>query len=84
MAALVGGGSPELVMPLRHLTGKEIAVFGSSAYAPSQFEEIAEFVRRHGVKLASVVSEFYPLEEGVEAFRVAADANTGKVMFRLD
>jgi propanol-preferring alcohol dehydrogenase len=83
MAALVGGGSPDLMMPLRHLTSKEIAVFGSSAYAPSQFEEITEFVRRHEVKLASVVSEFYPLEEGVEAFRVAADANTGKVMFRF-
>jgi threonine dehydrogenase-like Zn-dependent dehydrogenase len=83
MAALVGGGARELVMPLRHLTSKEIAVFGSSAYAPSEFETIAEFVRRHDIKLESVVSEFFPLEDGIEAFRIAADANTGKVMFRF-
>ncbi|HZO25013.1 MAG TPA: zinc-binding dehydrogenase, partial [Chloroflexota bacterium] len=82
-AALVGGGTRDLVMPLRHLTSKEIAIFGSSAYAPSEFETICEFVKRHDVKLESVVSEFFPLEEGVEAFRIAADANTGKVMFRF-
>ena len=84
MAAIVGGGSPDLIMPLRHLTSKEIAVFGSSAYAPTQFPEITEFVRRNEVSLASVVSEFFPLEDGPEAFRIAADANTGKVMFRFD
>lgn len=82
-AAIVGGGVPDLVMPLRHLTSREIAVFGSSAYAPTQFPEIAEFVRRHEVSLASVVSEYFPLEDGPEAFRIAADANTGKVMFRF-
>ena len=84
VAALVGGGARDLVMPLRHLTSKEIAVFGSSAYAPSEFETIGEFVHRHEVKLGSVVSEYFPLAEGIEAFRIAADANTGKVMFRFD
>ena len=59
-------------------------VFGSSAYAPIQFEEICEFVRRHGVKLDTVVSETFPLDDGPEAFRIAADANTGKVVFRFD
>src|SRR6185503_5258308 len=54
MAALVGGGAPDLDIPLRHLTSKEVAVFGSSAYAPIQFEQITEFVRRHAVKLDSV------------------------------
>jgi threonine dehydrogenase-like Zn-dependent dehydrogenase len=84
MAALVGGGTPDLVMPRRHLGSKEIVVFGSSAYAPIQFEEITGFVQRHHVQLDSVVSRFFPLADGPEAFRVAADANTGKVMFRFD
>jgi threonine dehydrogenase-like Zn-dependent dehydrogenase len=84
MAALVGGGTPDLVMPRRHLNSKEIVVFGSSAYAPIQFGQITEFVRRNQVKLDSVVGEYFPLEEGPEAFRVASDANTGKVMFRFD
>jgi len=83
VVALVGGGPEDLAVPRRHLNSKETMVFGSSAYAPIQFEQIAEFVRRHDVKLDSVVSRFFPLEEGPEAFRVAADANTGKVMFRF-
>jgi threonine dehydrogenase-like Zn-dependent dehydrogenase len=83
VAALVGGGASDLVMPLRHLTSKEVAVFGSSAYSPVQFDEISGFVKRHEVPLASVVSETFALEDGPEAFRIAADANTGKVMFRF-
>ena len=83
IAALVGGGTPDLLMPRNHLGSKETMIFGSSAYAPIQFEQICAFVRRHDVKLDSVVSRTFPLEEGPEAFRVAADANTGKVMFRF-
>jgi propanol-preferring alcohol dehydrogenase len=82
--AIVGGGTPELVMPRRGLGSSELTIFGSSAYPPHQFAEIAEFVRRHDIKLESVVSEIFPLEEGPEAFRIAADANTGKVCFRFD
>jgi threonine dehydrogenase-like Zn-dependent dehydrogenase len=81
--ALVGGGPGDVAVPRRHLNSKETMVFGSSAYAPIQFEEICEFVRRHTVKLNSIVSESFPLDDGVEAFRIAADANTGKVMFHF-
>ena len=38
-------------------------------------------MRRNNVNLSSVVSETFPLDDGVEAFKIAADANTGKVMF---
>src|SRR3712207_4008000 len=82
--AIVGGGTPEIVMPRRGFGSGELTVFGSSAYAPTQLPEIAEFVKRHEITLERVVSRFFPLEEGPEAFRVAADANTGKVMFRFD
>lgn len=83
-AAIVGGGSRELTMPKSPIGQKELTVFGSSAYPPTQFDEICEFIHRHDVKLGSVVSRFYPLDEGVEAFRVAADANTGKVCFSFE
>ena len=49
--ALVGGGPEDVAVPRRHLNSKETMVFGSSAYAPIQFEEITEFMRRHDVKL---------------------------------
>ncbi|MCC7370191.1 MAG: alcohol dehydrogenase catalytic domain-containing protein [Chloroflexi bacterium] len=83
-AALVGGGSPEFVMPLGGISGKELTIIGSSAYAPTQFDEIAAFVKRHDVQLSKVVSHQLPLEDGPEAFRIAADANSGKVCFRFD
>ena len=82
--AIVGGGTPELTMPRGGFGARELTIFGSSAYPPYMFAEIAEFVRRHDLKLDSVVSRSFPLDDGAEAFRVAADANTGKVVFTFD
>lgn len=83
-AAIVGLGSADLVMPLRHIAMKELTVFGSSIYPNAQFDEMAEFIKRHDVKLESIVSHQFPLEEGVKAYEIAADANSGKVCFRFD
>src|SRR3712207_1384883 len=82
--AIVGLGSKDFTMPLGRRAMKELTLIGSSAYPPSQFDEIAEFVRRHDVRLDSIVTHFYTLDEGHEAFAMAADANAGKVCFRLD
>ncbi|MFN8522188.1 MAG: alcohol dehydrogenase catalytic domain-containing protein [Chloroflexota bacterium] len=84
VAAMVGLGSADFTMPLGRLAMKELTIFGSSAYAPVQFDEISEFVKRHNVKLDSIVSKYYTLDEGPEAFEVAAGATTGKVCFRFD
>ena len=83
-AAIVGLGSADFTMPLGGLAMKELTIFGSSAYPPTQFDEIAEFVRRHDVPLESVVTHVFALDDGPEAFAVAADANSGKVCFRFD
>jgi propanol-preferring alcohol dehydrogenase len=83
-AAIVGLGTPDFVMPLRHLAMKELAVFGSSIYPNAQFDEMSEFIKRHKVDLSTVVSHQLPLEEGPRAFAIAADANSGKVVFRFD
>jgi (R,R)-butanediol dehydrogenase/meso-butanediol dehydrogenase/diacetyl reductase len=82
--AIVGLGSAELIMPLRHIAMKELMVFGSSAYPNVQFDEMAEFIRRHDVKLDSIVSHQFGLEDGPEAYRIAADANSGKVCFSFN
>lgn len=83
-AAIVGLGSPNFTMPLGGLAMKELTLIGSSAYPATQFDEIAEFVRRHDVPLESVVTHTFALDQGPEAFEVAADANAGKVCFRFD
>jgi propanol-preferring alcohol dehydrogenase len=83
-AAIVGLGNPNFQMPMRHLVMRELNIFGSSIYPNVQFDEMTEFVKRHNVNLESIVSHQLPLEEGPEAYRIAADANSGKVVFRFD
>jgi threonine dehydrogenase-like Zn-dependent dehydrogenase len=83
-AAIVGLGTAELKMPLFRLVHKELTLFGTSIYPDRQFEEICEFLRRHGIRLSSVVSHQLPLEEGPSAFEIAAGATSGKVCFRFE
>jgi threonine dehydrogenase-like Zn-dependent dehydrogenase len=82
--AIVGLGSTDFKMPLMRLVHKELTVFGTSIYPDTLFPEICRFVRDHRLKLDAVVSHYFPLEQGPEAFRVADSATAGKVMFRFD
>jgi threonine dehydrogenase-like Zn-dependent dehydrogenase len=82
--AIVGLGSSDFKMPLMRLVHKELTVFGTSIYPDTLFPEICRFVRDHRLKLDAVVSHYFPLEQGPEAFRVADSATAGKVMFRFD
>ena len=83
-AAIVGLGNPTFQMPMFRLAMRELTVFGSSIYPNVQFDEMTEFIKRHNVKLESIVSHSFPLEEGPEAYQIAADANSGKVCFSFD
>ncbi len=83
-AAIVGLGSADLTMPLARLVHKQLTLFGTSIYPDTQFEEVCEFIRRHGIRLSSVVSHYFWLEEGPRAFEIAASARSGKVCFRFD
>jgi len=83
-AAVVGLGSTNFTMPLGSLVHRQLILFGTSIYPDTMFDEICQFVRRHQIKLESVVSHYYSLEDGAEAFRVADTATTGKVCFRFD
>ncbi len=83
-AAIVGLGSPNFTMPLMSLVHRQIHLFGTSIYPDTQFDEICDFTRQHGLSLSSVVSHYFSIEEGPEAFRVADTATTGKVCFRFE
>lgn len=80
-AAIVGLGTQELKMPLMHVAHRELTIFGTSIYPDTMFDEICEFVQRHGIRLETVVSHSFPLEKGQEAFDTAASATSGKVCF---
>ena len=71
-AAIVGLGSSEFKMPLMHLAHRELTVFGTSIYPFSQYDEICRFVERHRISLESVVTHYFALEQGQEAYATAA------------
>jgi threonine dehydrogenase-like Zn-dependent dehydrogenase len=82
-AAIVGLGSANFTMPLMQLVHRQITLFGTSIYPDTQFDEICEFTRRHDLSLSTVVSHYFPLEQGQEAFQLADTATAGKVCFRF-
>jgi threonine dehydrogenase-like Zn-dependent dehydrogenase len=83
-AAIVGLGPTDFRIPLMRLVHKEITLFGTSIYPDTLFPEICRFVRDHELKLDAIVSHYFPLDQGAEAFRVADSATAGKVVFRFD
>lgn len=82
--AIVGLGSPNFTIPMMRFVHKELTIIGTSIYPDTSFREICEFVRDHAVKLDSVVSHYFPLESGPEAFQIAEAASSGKVCFTFD
>ncbi|HEX5415334.1 MAG TPA: alcohol dehydrogenase catalytic domain-containing protein [Chloroflexota bacterium] len=82
--AIVGLGSQSFTMPLMSLVHRQLTLFGTSIYPDTMFDEICGFVRRHGLRLETVVSHYFDLDEGPEAFRIADTATTGKVCFRFE
>ncbi|HLG52002.1 MAG TPA: alcohol dehydrogenase catalytic domain-containing protein [Chloroflexota bacterium] len=83
-AAIVGLGSADFRIPLMQLVHRQLVLFGTSIYPDTQVPEIWEFLRRHRLSLADVVTHVLPLDEGPEAFRIADSATAGKVCFRFD
>lgn len=83
-AAIVGLGSSEFRMPLMQLVHRQITLFGTSIYPDTQIDEIWDFARRHAISLSSVITHYFPLDQGPDAFRTADTATTGKVCFRFD
>lgn len=82
-AAIVGLGSDEFKMPLMRLVHRQITLIGTSIYPDTMVDEIWEFARRHQISLSSVITHYYPLEQGPEAFQMADSAATGKVCFQF-
>jgi threonine dehydrogenase-like Zn-dependent dehydrogenase len=82
--AIVGLGSDNFSMPLMHLVHRQLQLFGTSIYPDTQVPEICAFLRRHQLRLDTVISHYFPLERGPEAFQLADTATAGKVCFQFD
>jgi threonine dehydrogenase-like Zn-dependent dehydrogenase len=84
MAALVGLGTHELKLPLGQVVHRELILFGTSIFPTTQYDEMWEFFRRHGIAPSQVVTHRFGIEQGAEAFRLADSATSGKVCFSFD
>jgi propanol-preferring alcohol dehydrogenase len=80
-AALVGLGSSEFKMPLMRIVHRQLTIIGTSIYPNSQYEEICDFTKDHGLELSRIVTHTLPLADGPEAYRLAETAGVGKVAF---
>ena len=84
MAALVGLGNSELKMPLGPVIHRELIVFGTSIFPDTQYDEIWQFFRRHGIAPSQVVTDRFPIDQATEAFQLADSASAGKVCFSFE
>ncbi len=86
-AAIVGLSHPGAPLDLGGLDGilfQQIHVFGSNLYPNKDFDEIVDFVRRKKVPIKDVITHEMGVEDGPEAFQIAAGASAGKIVFRFD
>ena len=84
---LVGGYTRPLTVQLRPIVDKELHVLGSQCYGYSgmktDFEASIELIASGRVDVTSIVTHRFPLDEITEAFRVAADKNSGSVKVHI-
>ena len=86
-AAIIGLAHPGAPLDLGDLDGilfQQIRVFGSNLYPNKDFDEIVDFVRRKKVPIKKVITHEMGVEDGPEAFQLAAGATAGKIVFRFD
>lgn len=80
---LVGGYHKPLEVNLGHLVGLEATIVGSNCYGYSgirtDFEASADLIVSEKVPAMKLVTHRFPLNEIAEAFRVAADKNSGSI-----
>ena len=80
---LVGGYHKPLEVNLGRLVGLEATIVGSNCYAYSgirtDFEASLDLIASKKVPAMKLVTHQFPLNEIVEAFRVAADKNSGSI-----
>lgn len=83
-AAIVGLGSREPSFNPISLFGKQITLFASNLYPEWLLPEIFQFVQRHRVPLAKIITHHATLEDAPAMFRLADSATAGKIVFRSE
>jgi propanol-preferring alcohol dehydrogenase len=82
----VGFGSREPSVNLTSIIGKQLTLMGSFVMPIHFYQDLVDFMIDHDLSAAfqRMITHRYPLTEAAEAFRVADEARSGKVMFVWD
>jgi propanol-preferring alcohol dehydrogenase len=80
-AVFCGVGSTEATLNPTDIIGRELTLMGSFVISLGMSYEMAQFLAAKKVSFDPLVTHRFPFGEGVEAYRVADESRTGKVLF---
>ena len=80
-AAFVGVGSNEPVINPTEIIGREVTLMGSFVLPLQQSYDLANFLERRQLSFDPIVTHQFAITDGAEAYQVADESRTGKVVF---
>jgi len=63
---------------------KDLTIRSNSVFSMASFSKEVEFLLRHPVPLAEIITHRFKVEQAVEAFSLFDSGATGKVIFEWD
>ena len=83
-AAMVGEGNRIDFDVSQTIIHNQISIHGSWVTSVGHMEELVERLVRWGIRPEKIVTHRYPLEAAAEAYRVADEGQSGKVVLVMD
>jgi threonine dehydrogenase-like Zn-dependent dehydrogenase len=80
-AAFVGVGAKQPSIFPASIVGKQLTLMGSFVAPINAYYDMLDFVRKHRIDLDKMVTHRVPLEDAPAAFKMANDAECGKIIF---
>jgi len=79
-----GAGSNEKVINPGELIGKQLTLMGSFVLSLGLAWDLVKFTARHNLRFEDAVTHRFSIEDAPEAYRLADEGRTGKVVFVWD
>ena len=80
-AAFVGIGNNERVINPTEIINRELTLMGSYVLPLQQSYDLVNFLDRRSLSFAPIVTHQFTIAEGVEAYQIADNSRSGKVVF---
>lgn len=80
-AVFAGVGSNEKTLNLTEIIGRQLTLMGTFVLPLWMAWELVHFLTRHQLSFAPAATHFFPIDKAPEAYRLADEGKTGKVVF---